>query len=291
MQTEAKRTVILHEDDVGMCHGANVAFFELTKFGTCSSGSVMVPCPWYLEAAEAAAADPTMDLGVHLTINAEKRFYKWRPLTAPPPSAGLTDQDGYFWPDVATTRRKAHPDAVEAEFRAQMETAYRAGFDITHIDGHMGAAISPEFCAITVRLAREYKLPLLLTRTVGEYGPNDNLVGVTEDQHKPGVDLARELGFVIFDRAVQTTWGRPPGTPAEPAYRDIIEGIPPGLTFFSLHQNTRDELVFIEPERAYIRAEEYAVFKSEGFRAWLMDQGLDIIGFRPLRDELRARLG
>jgi predicted glycoside hydrolase/deacetylase ChbG (UPF0249 family) len=291
MQREIKRTVILHEDDVGMCHGANVAFFELTKVGTCSSGSVMVPCPWYLEAAEAAAVDPTVDLGIHLTINAEKRFYKWRPLTAPSQSAGLTDDNGHFWPDVATTRRKAHPDAVEAEFRAQIEAAYRAGIDVTHLDGHMGAAISPEFCAITVHLAHEYKLPLLLTRTVAEYGPNDNLIGVSEDQHRPGVDLARELGLVIFDRAVQTTWDRPRGAPAEPAYRNIIEGIPPGLTFFSLHQNTLDELIFIEPERAYIRAEEYALFKSEGFRGWLFDQGLNIVGFRPMRDELRARLG
>ncbi len=284
-----KRTVVLHEDDVGMSHGANVAFLELTRFGTCSSGSVMVPCPWYLEIAEAAAADRTMDLGVHLTINAEKRYYKWRPLTAPSPAAGLTDDNGYFWPDVATTRNKAHPQAVEAEFRAQIEAAYRAGIDVTHIDGHMGAAISPEFCAITVRLAHEYKLPLLLTRTAGEYAPNDNLVGVTEEAHQPGVERARALGLTIFDRAVETTWHRPPGNPG-PAYRAIIEGIPAGLTFFCLHFNTPDELAIIEPEAQHTRAEEYALFRSEEFRAWLMNQGLDIIGMRVLRDELRARL-
>ena len=36
----------------------------------------MVPCPWFLEPAEAAASDPTLDVGVHLTLNAEKRHYK-----------------------------------------------------------------------------------------------------------------------------------------------------------------------------------------------------------------------
>ena len=154
----------------------------------------------------------------------------------------------------------------------------------------MGTAISPEFCDITVRLAYEHKLPFLLTRTVGDYAPNDNLVGVTETQHKPGVDKAEALGFTIFDRAVETTWKRPPGNPG-PAYRAIIEGIPEGLTFFCLHFNTPDELAIIEPEQQHVRSEEYALFRSEGFRAWLLSQGLDIIGMRPLRDDLRARLG
>ena len=108
----SRRRLVLHEDDVGMCHGANTAFFELSKLGVCSSGAVMVPCPWFLELAEVAAADSSLDVGVHLTLNAEKQYYKWGPLTAPSRTSGLVDDLGYFHPDVATTRRKAHPDAV-----------------------------------------------------------------------------------------------------------------------------------------------------------------------------------
>ena len=161
---KSRRRVVLHEDDVGMCHGANSAFLELVRLGVCSSGSVMVPCPWFLEIAEAAAADPSIDLGVHLTLNAEKRHYKWRPLTAPSPKSGLTDEHGFFHPDVATTRRKASPEAVETELRAQIDAAYAAGIDVTHLDAHMGAAFSPEFCDIYIRLGLEYRLPILLTR-------------------------------------------------------------------------------------------------------------------------------
>ena len=50
--------VVIHQDDVGMCHGANVAFVELSRAGAVTSGSVMVPCPWFSEIAEIAAADP-----------------------------------------------------------------------------------------------------------------------------------------------------------------------------------------------------------------------------------------
>ena len=42
-----------------MSHGANAAFLELSRLGTCSSGSVMVPCPWFPEAAESRSAIPT----------------------------------------------------------------------------------------------------------------------------------------------------------------------------------------------------------------------------------------
>jgi len=137
----AKR-VVIHEDDVGMSHGANTAFVELSKLGTCSSGSVMVPCPWFPEAAEIAAADPALDVGVHLTLTSEQKSYRWRPLTTPPKSAGMTDDHGYFWPTVPQAR-KAAPEAVEAELRAQIAVAVAAGIDPTHFDAHMGTAQMP----------------------------------------------------------------------------------------------------------------------------------------------------
>ncbi|MER8407168.1 polysaccharide deacetylase family protein [Mesorhizobium sp. M1307] len=220
----SSKRIVLHEDDVGMCHGANSAFLELSGLGVCSSGAVMVPCPWFLEMAESAAANPALDLGVHLTLNSEKQHYKWRPLTAPSRAAGLTDEFGFFWPDVATTRRKAVPQAVEAELRAQIDTAYRAGIDVTHLDAHMGAALSPEFCNIYIKLGLEYQLPVLLTKTLSAYSPNDNLVGVTEEAFQRGVALARAGGFAIFDAAIQTTWGRPRSRPIEPAYKALIDG-------------------------------------------------------------------
>ncbi|MBZ9675767.1 polysaccharide deacetylase family protein [Mesorhizobium sp. ES1-1] len=291
MNTAApRRRIVLHEDDVGMCHGANSAFLELTALGVCSSGAVMVPCPWFLEMAEAAAADPAIDLGVHLTLNSEKQHYKWRPLTSPSRAAGLTDELGYFWPDVATTRRKAAPQAVETELRAQIDAAYRAGIDVTHLDAHMGAALSPEFCDIYIRLGLEYRLPILLTKSLSAYSPNDNLVGVTEQAFQTGVAQARAEGFVIFDAAIQTTWSRPRSRPVEPAYKALVEGVRDGLTFFCLHFNAPGELELIEPRSAYIRTEEYELFRDQGFRDWLRAQDIDIIGMRPLREELRAAL-
>jgi chitin disaccharide deacetylase len=123
--TEGCRTVVIHEDDVGMSHGANAAFQDLSARGTCSAGSVMAPCPWFPEALDMAMANPALDLGVHLTLNSEKRPYRWRPLTNPPRSAGLTDEAGYFWPDVPSVRKNAALEAVEAELRAHSDRGIR----------------------------------------------------------------------------------------------------------------------------------------------------------------------
>lgn len=99
----------------------------------------MVPCPWFPEAADLAVTNRELDVGVHLTLTSEKRPYRWRPLTAPPRSAGITDEFGYFWADVTSVRRSAVPEAVEIELRAQIDTALATGIDVTHLDGHMGA--------------------------------------------------------------------------------------------------------------------------------------------------------
>src|SRR5450432_2059053 len=119
--------VVINIDDVGMCHGANTAFVDLARQGRCDSGSVMVTCPWFLEIAEIGRVDPSLNLGVHLTITAEKKYYRWRPLTAPGKKSGLTDSDGYLWRSVPEVRRHAAPDAVEAELRAQIDAFLAAG--------------------------------------------------------------------------------------------------------------------------------------------------------------------
>ena len=87
----ARRGVILHADDVGMCHGANTAFVELSRIGALTCGSVMVPCPWFPEIAHIAAAETTLDLGVHLTLTSEWPSYRWGPLTRAGAGSGLVD--------------------------------------------------------------------------------------------------------------------------------------------------------------------------------------------------------
>lgn len=281
-----RRSVVIHEDDVGMTHGANAAFTELSALGSCSSGSVMVPCPWFPEAAEMAAASDALDMGVHLTLTSEKRPYRWRPLTTSSRSAGLTDKLGFFWPDVASVRRNAVPEAVETELRAQIDTALAAGIDVTHLDAHMGAVNMPEFVDTYLRLGRAYKVPILLVKDLVRCNPAQYSEPLTTQRYDAIVAEAREDGFPIFEILLETPWHRV--SDAENAYRELFRSISDGLTFLAFHFNTPGDFEAIEPEYAHIRTEEYALFKTPQIAKWLRDYGLESVGFREIRDSLRS---
>jgi len=285
---DTRKRVVIHEDDVGMSHGANIAFRELSALGTCSSGSVMVPCPWFPEAAEIAARDASLDLGVHLTLTSEQTPYRWRPLTGPPRSAGLTDETGYFWPDVPRAR-KAAVEAVEAELRAQIDTAYAAGIDVTHLDAHMGTAQMPEFTALYRRLGEEYRLPVMLPKSLDRYNPASYAGPIDPAPYDAEVAAARAAGEPLFDRVLETPWART--TDAPTAYRAMFEEIGEGLTFLSMHFNAPADFEMINPPLAYLRTEEYALFLTPKIGEWVKAFGLEVIGMRGLRDELRARRG
>jgi chitin disaccharide deacetylase len=282
----ARRRVVIHEDDVGMTHGANVAFSELSALGTCSSGSMMVPCPWFPEAIEMAAANPSLDLGVHLTLTSEKKPYRWRPITNASRSAGLTDNLGYFWPDVPSVRRHANPDAVETELRAQIETVLSTKVDVTHLDAHMGTVMCPEYVDIYVRLGRDYQLPLLLVKDYNTFNPRSYSGPMSNDNYERALAVAREAGFPIFDIVLETPWRRRQS--AEIAYHDMFKALPEGLSFLSLHFNTVGDFEVIEPDFAHIRTEEYALFQTAKIAQWIRELDLELVGLRSLRDDLRA---
>jgi predicted glycoside hydrolase/deacetylase ChbG (UPF0249 family) len=119
-------------------------------------------------------------------------------LTAPSSSAGLTDDDGYFWPDVPSVRKHASPEAVEVELRAQIDAVLATGIDVSHLDGHMGAVMMPEFVEIYHRLGRDYDLPILLVRDLSRYNPVNYAGPLSTDRYDRVVAEARAAGETIF---------------------------------------------------------------------------------------------
>ena len=283
--------LVIHADDVGMCHGANRAFVELSHAGAITSGSVMVPCPWFPEIAEIAAGDAglagnaSLDVGVHLTLNAEKAHYRWRPVSNPSPASGLVDDDGYLWHRVAQVRKAAHPDAVETEWRAQIDRALAAGIDVTHLDTHMGSALAPEWCDRYIAVGVDYALPVLITSTLGAYGPNNHLAGVSETEFAPFVSLASAAGLPVFDIVLETDFRRPAGQPVD--YRALLGAASGDLAFCAFHPNAPGDIEVIEPDTSHVRTDEYELFGATDWHAWLRDQSFELCDMRTLRDAYR----
>jgi chitin disaccharide deacetylase len=92
--SNADRLVIIHVDDVGMCQASIAAFEELWQAGIISCGAVMVPCPWFPQAAAYARNNPQADLGVHATLTSEWQTYRWGPVSTRAPASGLMDAEG-----------------------------------------------------------------------------------------------------------------------------------------------------------------------------------------------------
>jgi predicted glycoside hydrolase/deacetylase ChbG (UPF0249 family) len=281
-----QKIVIAHADDVGMCHGANTAFAAVAGKGFITSGSVMVPCPWFREIAELAAANPQFDLGVHLTLTSEWRHYRWRPLTGASKSTGLVDDDGYMWRTAKAVREHADPDAVEAELRAQIDTALAAGIDATHLDCHMGTALAAEFADLYLQLGRDYRLPVLFPRSWENYGLGLKLGDVDLARHAARVGTLEGQGHPIVDRFVETPWS---ALGDEAAYREMIAAVRPGLTFLAFHPNHAGDIDVIEPARARCRIEEARLFANAAFIDAVRKQGLTLVGLRDTRDGLRGQ--
>jgi hypothetical protein len=283
------RVVILHADDVGMCHGANRAFLELSRAGRIDCGSVMVPCPWFPEIAREAAADRTLDLGVHLTLTSEWLGYRWGPIAVRSAASGLLDADGYFHRDCLALRAAVDPVAAEEEMRAQVERALAAGIDVTHIDTHMGAALVPELLPATLRIARDHRLPLLLPRDLASYL---SVLRMGEVDPGPYAEAVAELdaaGFPVIDRFAMT-----PGVPteaAEAAYAALVAPPEPGLTYAALHPNGGEDIADIQRghprAQPHWRTDELRLFGNGHCDAAIARAGVRRLGMRALRDLLR----
>jgi predicted glycoside hydrolase/deacetylase ChbG (UPF0249 family) len=158
--------LIVRGDDMGSCHTANIACIQCYRAGIMRSVEVMVPCPWFEEAAKMLNRNPGLDVGIHLTLTSEWENFKWRPLTHAP---GIVDKDGYFYPQTREWNRwpagtgfyDANPklEEVEKELRAQIELALKKIRKVTHLSAHMGTATCrPDLKELVTKLAKEYGL-------------------------------------------------------------------------------------------------------------------------------------
>jgi predicted glycoside hydrolase/deacetylase ChbG (UPF0249 family) len=158
-----KRVVMLHADDLGMCYEANQAGQAYLTAGQIQSGALMVPCPWYNEMANWYKEHPEQDLGLHLAMNSEWKWYRWGPVAGRELVPGMCDPDGFLWREQIQTARNAKPGEVEKEIRAQIDRALAKGTRPGHIDTHMGTLyVRLDFTEAYLKLAQEYRIPAMV---------------------------------------------------------------------------------------------------------------------------------
>ena len=64
----------------------------------------------------------------------------------------------------------------------------------------------------------------------------------------------------------------------------------PGVTFGAFHPNAPGDIEAIVPPIAHWRTDEHRLFGDPAFIGWVAEQGVRLIGFRPIRDLYRSSL-
>jgi predicted glycoside hydrolase/deacetylase ChbG (UPF0249 family) len=260
----AATRLIVRGDDMGFSHSGNEALIKCHREGIETSIEVLAPSPWFPEAVRLLAENPTVDVGVHLTLTSEWDNVKWRPLTACP---SLVEADGYFppmlrpnqnYPGRSVVERAWKIAEVEREFRAQIELVRKLVARVSHVSGHMGCTgLTPEVAALTRRIAREN--------------------GVDIDLEAHGVKQIRYAG--------------PKTTPAEKlaSFLKALEGMQPGGTYWFIEHPGLDtpELRAI----SHIGYENVAadrqgvtdMWTHPRVKAFIKERGIQLIGYRALK--------
>jgi hypothetical protein len=267
------KLLIIHADDLAVAHSQDAATFDALDKGAATSASIMVPCPWLTEVADYAKAHPDADLGLHLTLSAEWKSYRWGPVESKDKVPSLLDPAGYLWPEVEPAVRSIKPDEAEREIRAQIEHAVSAGIRPTHLDSHMGVLFAkPELFAVYVKVAHDYKLPFLALR--GPQAPPALLSMLTEKD-------------VILDSLVMAD---PSVNPANwnAFYTNAIKNLKPGLTEIIVHLAYDDaefQAVAVDhPDYGSAwRQRDYDVVTSPEFKKALEENHVILIHWKDLK--------
>jgi predicted glycoside hydrolase/deacetylase ChbG (UPF0249 family) len=248
--------LIVKGDDMGAGHGINVATIDAFKRGVLTTTNVIVPGPWFPEAARMLRENPGLDAGVHLAITSEWDNVKWRPLTFAP---SIVDPDGYFFPMVqprpgatAGTSVKESGwkiEEIERELRAQLTAAKRHIPHVTYTWNHMGfTSVSPDVAALVQRLSKEF-----------------------------GLLVPSDLGVQSIGRVYD---GKDPGTVKADKLAARLETLTPGLWLHIDHAATDDPEIRAFGHRGY---EWVAADRSAVLEAWTSPKVREVITRRGIK--------
>jgi hypothetical protein len=274
------RLLIIHADDFGMNHSVNRATSEALTHHWITSASILVPCPWFPEAAAFAKAHPDLDLGIHQALNSEWTGFRWGPVTSTDKVPTLLDADGYLPLDTPQVTRKANPAEVEAELQSQINRAQQFGVHITHLDTHMAALFgSPDLYKVYLKMGYAHQLPIL-EEWQGTHGP----LGLNPPQEEMLVQkvISIEPGVAASD---WTAWYEKQLTPLGPGVYEMIIHL--AYDDDEMRGATFDHADW----GAAWRQHDLDMVKSAEFQKFLKDQGFILVGWKDLAKALPKDYG
>jgi len=270
------KLLIIHADDMGLSHSTNQAVINAFENKAITSGSIMVPCPWFSEIAEYVKKHPGLDVGIHFTLNAEWKFYKWNGVMPDNQIPGLISKDGYFYPAIEPLIFAAKPDEIEKELRAQIDRAIAFGIKPTHLDSHMGSMfVTPALFRTALKVGRAYQLPVFFPMNEIK-----KIVPALINDVEPGMIVVDNF-LMLPGEAVNGDWNA--------MYRDFVKALIPGLNEIVVHlsyDNDEMQAIALEHEDygSAWREKDLNVILGEAFQRLLKENQVQLITWKQIQD-------
>jgi len=271
------KLLIINADDSGLCHSANMATLRALEMGAVSTTTAMPPCPWFAEMAGIAAANPELDVGLHLTVNCEWRRYRWAPVAGAGAVPSLVGPDGFFWPSEEDTVAHGTVEDVRTEMRAQIERALVLGMKPTHLDNHMGPLhYRLDFFEAMVELGHEYGLPVR-TPFYHEVAAAHDMPCIQSFGMYYAPDGGKKSKFELYEAHL---------TNLEPGVHEIAVHLADDtdewreLCYVAVDDHPWEDRIF-----------DYEYVTSTATKNRLETLGIQLIGYRALQEAWRKRLG
>tara|TARA_X000000950_G_scaffold142883_1_gene177136 strand:- start:1896 stop:2885 length:990 start_codon:yes stop_codon:yes gene_type:complete len=296
-ESDAK-LLIIHGDDIGVSHSVNIASFNGYLNDVINSGSAMIPSPWIKEVAVFHKKYPEYDLGLHLTLTAEWKNYKWRGVSSSNEIRSLINSENEFYDNTSDVNIKADPEEVRKELQAQIDFARLIGINPTHIDTHMGAlAVNKYLWRVYIEVGHKNKLVPMVTKSRGlnlfdeEFPMPEYIVPVNDIymlypgadrtfiENSTGADIANTL--IVNDIYKYDDWFN--------LYSSKIKSLNPGLNVFLLHLGYDNEelraVTIDHPEYGSLwRQLDFDVFNSEEIKKVLKENNIKLVTWGEIRD-------
>lgn len=284
-----KRVLILHADDIGMCYEANEAAKRYLPAGDIQSAAMMVPCPWFNEIAHWYSEHPEHDMGLHLAMNSEWKWYRWGPVAQKADVPGMLDPDGYLWNDTLKTAIKASAAEIDKEIRAQLERAISRGIRPSHIDTHMGTLYArPDYTEVYAKVAEEYRIPAMIIEPSAR---------ITEKFRKRGIPDTGKLREILtsyklpklddFDAVVEgKTYEE-----KRDKFFEQIRSLSPGITELIFHPSVLTEGLKQITGTWQQRAWEADMFSDPVVKQFLASEGIVFTNWKEMMKRWEEKYG
>jgi predicted glycoside hydrolase/deacetylase ChbG (UPF0249 family) len=261
------RLLIINADDFGMCHAVNEAIIGTLKEGIAQSTSLMIPCPWALQAINFLKDHTEIPFGVHLTAISDSVNNHWRPITAAERVPSLLDEAGYFYDfeHMPEFMARVSLDQLEMEFRSQIGAVLGAGLEPAHLDWHsLRIRDRADIFDVMFRLAREYELALRVAS-------------------QSSIEKLQSLGLPTHDHDVLDSYLLDPVNKAA-RYAELLRKLPAGLSEWAVHPGLDSaELLAIEPGGTRIRQADFDFLTSQQAKEIVKEEGIILLDYRALQ--------